>query len=56
MYLEKKINGTENVINTRISKKENIISKAIAISIISFFIVLIPLLIDQILLLIMYVL
>lgn len=54
MYLEEKINGTENVINTRISKKENIISKAIAISIISFFIVLIPLLIDQILSLIAF--
>lgn len=54
MYLEEQINGTENVINTRISKKYNIISKAIAISIISFFIVLIPLLINQVLALIAF--
>ncbi|MCC3865135.1 hypothetical protein K0040_12715 [Terrisporobacter petrolearius] len=54
IYLEEQINGTENIMNTRISKKDNIISKAIAISIISFFIVLIPLLINQILALIAF--
>ena len=54
LYLEEQINGSESVINTRISKKYNIISKAIAISIISFFIVLIPLLINQVLALIAF--
>ena len=49
IYISEKTDGIEDVVNTRISKKYNIISKAIAISIISFFIVLIPLLINQVL-------
>ncbi|MEG2869781.1 MAG: hypothetical protein RR894_18775 [Terrisporobacter sp.] len=54
VYLEEKINGTSNLINTRISKKDNIISKAIAMSIVSFLVVLVPLLINQILALIAF--
>lgn len=53
-YLEEDINGISNFINTRTSRNKNIISKAIAISIISFSITLIPLLINQVLALIAF--
>lgn len=48
-YLEEDTWGVSNFINTRISKKNNIIAKSIAISIISFSIIFIPLLANEIL-------